>query len=71
MEQDQINIKEIYQRLLVIEEALRKKGIILDKLPEDNEGELTDEFKIELEKRRKSTNYISHVEVKRRILSKK
>jgi len=35
-----------------------------------DEGDLTEEFKKELEKRRKSTNYISHEEVKKRIFVK-
>jgi len=35
-----------------------------------DEGDLTEEFKKELEKRRKSANYISHEEVKREFLQK-
>jgi hypothetical protein len=76
MEQKQITINEVYQRLVLLERALQARGIIIGKTEEsqhkaDDEGELTDEFKAELEKRRKSTNYISHEEVKKRILAKK
>ena len=67
MHQKQVSLEEIYNKLLHIERALKEKGIIL----EEDEGELTDEFKAELEKRRKSKNYIPHEEVKMRILSKK
>ena len=67
MEQKNISLEEIYHKLLSIERALEAKGIIV----EDDEGELTNEFKTELEKRRKSKNYISHEEVKKHIFSKK
>lgn len=66
MEQKSISLNEIYYKLLSIERALASRGIIV----EDDEGELTDEFKKELEKRRKSTNYISHEEVKKHIFAK-
>ena len=66
MEQKHISLEEIYNKLLSIERALESKGIIA----EDDEGELTDEFKAELEKRRKSKNYIPHEEVKKHILAK-
>lgn len=65
MESKQTDMKEVYRRLSLIEEALKSKGILAD-----DEGELTDEIKAELEKRRKSKNYISHEEVKKRILGK-
>ena len=65
MEQKQISHEEIYNRLLNIERALALKGIFVA----DEEGELTEEFKKILEKRRHSKNYMSHEEVKKRILS--
>lgn len=72
MEQTQISINEIYHRLIALEKALKLKGILdKDSIALDDEGELTDEFKAELERRRKSKNYISHEEVKRRILGRK
>ncbi len=73
MEQQQITLEEVYHRLLALEKALKSKGITISIEPyeTDDEGELTDEFKALLEKRRKSTNYISHEEVKHRISSKK
>ncbi|MEK6893099.1 MAG: hypothetical protein AABX07_02755 [Nanoarchaeota archaeon] len=76
MEQKQITINEIYQRLVLLEKALQTRGILVgktegSKFETDNEGEFTDEFKAELEKRRKSTDYVSHEEVKKRIFSKK
>ena len=74
MENKQITLEEIYHRLILLERALKSKGIITEKedyIFEDDEGELTDEFKAELEKRRKSTNYISHEEVKKRLFNKK
>ena len=66
MESKQADVGEIYKRLSAIEEALKSKGILID-----DEGELTDEIKMELKKRRNSKNYISHEEVRRRILVKK
>lgn len=66
MESKQADVGEIYKRLSAIEEALKSKGILID-----DEGELTDEIKMELKKRRNSKNYISHDEVRRRILVKK
>ena len=56
MEQVQISLEDIYRRLIALENALKSKRIVLKKsenlaIKEDNEGELTDEFKIELEKR--------------------
>ncbi len=66
MESKQTDMNEIHRRLSLIEEALKSKGIL-----RDDDGELTDEMKAELEKRRKSKNYISHEEVKKRILEKK
>ncbi len=72
MEQKQITLEDIYRRLILLEKALQAKRIIAEKHGEfDDEGELTDEFKKELEKRRKTTNYISHEEVKKRIFGKK
>jgi len=72
MEQKQINLEHIYRRLLAIEAALKQKGIRIETtISEDDEGELTDEFKAELEKRRKSEDYLSHEEVKKRILARK
>ncbi|MEK6854638.1 MAG: hypothetical protein AABX73_00260 [Nanoarchaeota archaeon] len=69
MEQKQITLEEIYYKLLNIERALESKGIII----EDDEGELTDEFKARLEKARKTplSEYIDHEEVKRKILAKR
>lgn len=66
MEQKQITLEEIYKKLLSIQRALESNGIIV----EDDEGELTEEFKTELEKRRKSKNYLSNEEVKRHIFAK-
>ena len=53
--------------------VLKAKGILTEKenYKIDDEGELTDEFKAELEKRRNSRDYISHEEVKKRISAKK
>lgn len=70
-QQSQISLEVLAHRLKLIEAALQARGIIIDNVPKDDEGELTDEFKAELERRRKSTNYISHEEVKRRLLAKK
>ena len=74
MEQRSITLEGIYKRLVLLENALRAKGII-DQKQEDfeDEGELTDEFKAELEKRRKTPDerYISFEEVKKRALRKK
>jgi len=74
MEQQNINLQEIQRRLTLIENALKNKGInveINESSSIDDEGEIIDEFKAKLEKRRKSTNYISHEEVKKRILTRK
>ena len=75
MEQKQISLEEVYHRLITIEKVLQSKGIIIEKehYKEDNEGELTDEFKIKLEEARKIpiSQYINHEEVKKRILVKK
>ncbi|MEK7087192.1 MAG: hypothetical protein AAB648_01915 [Patescibacteria group bacterium] len=74
MENKQITLEEIYNRLILLEKALRSKGIVLEEdnnqYKLDNEGELKDEVKVELEKRRKSTKYIPHEEVKKRLLSR-
>jgi len=69
MEQKQVSLEKIYNKLLSIERVLESKGIIV----EDDEGELTDEFRIELEERRKTpdSEYISFGEVKKRVLEKK
>ena len=68
MEQESINLEEIYRRLMHLENALKAKGII-----EDDEGELTVEFKEELENRRHTpeSEYISFEDVKKRVLKKK
>ena len=74
MEQKNISLEEVYRRLITIEKALKNRGIVIESTKEiqtDEEGEMTDEFKAKLEKRRKSTDYISHEEVKRRILARK
>ncbi len=71
-QQSQISLEALAHRLKMIEAALQARGIVIDNaLKEDDEGEITDEFKALLEKRRKSTNYISHEEVKKRLLAKK
>lgn len=71
-QQSQISLEELAHRLKLIEAALQERGIVVEKaLKEDDEGELADEFKALLEKRRKSTNYLSHEEVKKRLLAKK
>jgi len=66
MESKQAEMNELYRRLIAIEEALKSKGILTD-----DEGELTDWAKKELEERRKSKNYISHEEVRKRIFAKR
>ena len=72
MQQHQISLEALAHRLKLIEAALQAQGIVVDtQIKEDDEGEFTDEFKKLLEKRRKSTNYISHEEVKQRLLAKK
>jgi hypothetical protein len=77
MEQKQITLEDIYHRLILLEKALQAKGIIskgAEKAEEfDDEGEFTDEFKAELERRRKTPDneYISHEEVKKRLFSKR
>lgn len=74
METKDITLEEIYHRLILLERALRARGIVVeegsDQYKLDDEGELKDEVKAELEKRRKSTKYISHEEVKKRLLAK-
>jgi len=69
MEQKQISLEKIYNKLLSIERVLESKGIIV----EDDEGELTYEFKIDLEKRRETpdSEYLSFEEVKKRVSKKK
>ncbi len=67
MEQKEVSLREVYARLIALENALREKGIIV----EDDEGELKENVKVEIEKRRYSKNYISHEEVKKRIFDKK
>ncbi len=74
MESKQVTLDEVYNRLILLEKALRARGIVIedDKNKQvkgfDDEGELRDDVKAELEKRRKSKNYISHQEVKKRLL---
>jgi len=74
MEQKQITLEDIYHRLVLLENALRAKGII-DQKQEDfeDEGELTDEFKAQIEQARRTplSGYISHEEVKKRLFSKR
>ncbi|MEK6924926.1 MAG: hypothetical protein AABW71_01670 [Nanoarchaeota archaeon] len=73
MENQQITLESLYHRIVLLEKALKSKGIIVEKeeYKMDDEGELTDEFKERLEKARKSTNYIPHEEVKKRLFAKK
>jgi len=78
MGQAQISLEDIYHRLIALENALKSKGIYIEKpidlnIKEDGEGEMTDEFKIKLEKARQTpeSEYIDHEEVKNRILSRK
>ncbi|MBS3084201.1 hypothetical protein J4423_05325 [Candidatus Pacearchaeota archaeon] len=76
MEQkQQITLESLYHRIILLEKALKSKGITIEKEESqmDDEGELTDEFKERLEKARKTpiSEYVSHEEVKRRILAKK
>ena len=70
MESKQIDINEIQERLAAIESALESRGIIISRENSD-EGEMIGAIKKELEKRRKSKNYVSHEEVKKIILAKK
>jgi len=74
MEQRSITLEGIYKRLVLLENALRVKGII-DQKQEDfeDEGELTDEFKAQIEQARRTplSGYISHEEVKKRLFSKR
>jgi len=74
MEQRSITLEGIYKRLVLLENALRVKGII-DQKQEDfeDEGELTDEFKAQIEQARRTplSEYISHEEVKKRLFSKR
>ena len=72
MEQKQITLEDIYHRLVLLEKALQSKGIIAKKHEEfDDEGELTDEFKAEIEQAHRTplSEYISHEEVKKRLFS--
>ena len=73
-QQSQISLESLAHRLKLIETALQARGIVVDKQPlKEDEGELTDEFKERLEKARKTplSEYISHEEVKKRILARK
>ena len=74
MEQRSITLEGIYKRLVLLENALRVKGII-DQKQEDfeDEGELTDEFKAQIEQARRTplSGYISHEEVTKRLFSKR
>ncbi|MEK6915993.1 MAG: hypothetical protein AABW89_05640 [Nanoarchaeota archaeon] len=75
MENQQITLENINHRLILLEKALKLKGIFIEEeeCQNDDEGEFTDEFKERLQKARKTplSEYISHEEVKRRILNKK
>ena len=78
MEQKQITLEDINKRLLLIESALRSKGISLvsqpsDELQGDDEGEFTDEFKETLKKARKTpeSEYISLEDIQKRFSNKK
>jgi len=77
MEQKQISLEEVYHRLIMIEKVLQSKGITIenekDRYKEDDEEDLTEEFKTKLEEARKTplSKYINHEEVKKRILAKK
>lgn len=66
----QITLEQLYY---LVKNLDRKVEIISGKIESltEDEGELHEEFKAELENRRKSTNYISHEEVKKRLFNKK
>ncbi|MBI2631403.1 hypothetical protein HYW75_00175 [Candidatus Pacearchaeota archaeon] len=78
MEQVQKSLEDVYHRLIALENILKSKGIYIEKhkdltIKEDDEGEMTDEFKAKLEKARQTpeSEYIGHEEVKKRTLSRK
>ena len=73
MEQRQISLEEVYHKLILIERALKSKGIMINEEAIEDEGELTEEYKKKLENARITplSLYISHEEVKKKILSKK
>jgi len=70
MEQKQINLEMIYKAIQDLRREMHQQQASQTQFQMDDEGELTDEFKAKLEKRRKSNSYISHEEVKRQILAK-
>jgi len=74
MEQKQITLESLYHRIILLERALKSKGIVIneEEYKIDNEGELTEEFKAELERRRKTpdSEYISFEDVKKRLKKK-
>ncbi len=76
METKRITLEDVYYKLILLEKALRKNGIAFGEEPEniaiDDEGELRDEVKAQLELARKTplSEYIDHEEVKKRILRK-
>lgn len=66
-----IHHRQSYNELIARMARARANNILGEIVFKDEEGDLTEEIKVELEKRRKSNSYISHEEVKRRILAKK
>lgn len=74
-QQSQISLEALAHRLKLIEAALQARGIVVDNtlIKEDDEGELTDEFKKVLEERRKTprSQYIPFDEVKKRLTKQK
>ena len=71
MDSKEVDLSKIGRRLTAIENALKSRGITVLDEGYDDEGELRDEIKEELKKRRKSVNYVGHEEVKKIVLLKK
>ncbi len=78
MEQKQVNLETIYSAIQSLRQEMHEVKTEVHEVKEmhiqlDDEGELTEEAKERIEKARKTpiSQYISHEEVKKKILAKK